>query len=241
MTGIDSLYKLIADIDVSADPELWYIPRWGTEGDWDCEDHDDKTLVSTLAAIADQIKREQGGRVSRMRVLAVVTDMERHCLGHEGMEDSPVARWSRELREALGGEKHDPAADVSVSAYDLLPQEDREAIAWVRDHGGLDAVKRRWECLSYYADPVPRSCMEKRLARLQRQIDESHAALRRRNQRIEELGHRVGDLTTENAELRRRAMPDGCEWDGSVLRIRTAENVDYDGETLFVLIGGRDE
>ena len=231
MTGIERLHKLIADIDVSADPELWYILRGGTEGDWDCEKHDDKTLDSTLAAIADQIEREQGGRVSRMRVLAVVTEMERHVSGVEGAEDSPVARWARELREALVGNGLDHAADVSVSAYDLLPQEDREAIAWVRDHGGLDAVERRWECLSYYADPVPRSCMEKRLARLQRQIDESHAALRRRNQRIEELTHRVGDLTTENAELRKRLMPEGCRWDGSVLRILTAENVDYDGET----------
>lgn len=43
------------------------------------------------------------------------------------------------------------------------------------------------------------------------------------------------------AEMVKRLMPDGMEWDGSVLRIRTAENVDYDGETLFVLIGGRDE
>ena len=82
----------------------------------------------------------------------------------------------------------------------------------VRDHGGLDSVKRRWECLSYYADPVPRSCMEKRLARLQRQIDESHAALRRRNERIKELNHRACDLTRENAELRKRAMPEGMCW-----------------------------
>ena len=153
-----------------------------------------------LDAIADQIEREQGGRVSRMRVLSVVTEMERHVSGVEGMEDSPVARWARELREALGGDGRDPAADVSVSAYDLLPQEDREAIAWVREHGGLDAVRRRWECLSYYADPVPRSRMEKRLARLQRQIDESHAALRRRREIISELNHRACDLTRENAK-----------------------------------------
>ncbi|HIZ18473.1 MAG TPA: hypothetical protein IAA22_05140 [Candidatus Olsenella stercoravium] len=226
MTGIERLHKLIADIDVSADTELWYILRDGTEGDWDCEERDGKTLSSTLAAIADQIEREQGGRVSRMLVLSVVTEMERHVSGVEGAEDSPVARWARELREALGGNGRDPAADVSVSAYDLLPQEDREAIAWVREHGGLDAVKRRWECLSYYADPVPRSCMEKRLARLQRQIDESHAALRRRNQRIKELGCRVNDLMIENTELRKRTMPEGMEWP----RYDTGELVDFGDE-----------
>lgn len=81
----------------------------------------------------------------------------------------------------------------------------------MRSHGGLDAVRRRWECLSYYADPVPRSCMEKRLARLQRQIDESHAALGRRNRRIEELGHRVNDLTLENSRLRKIVGSDAME------------------------------
>ena len=36
-------------------------------------------------------------------------------------------------------------------------------------------------------------------------------------------------------------MPEGMEFEGNVLKVRTAENVDYDGETLFVLIGGRDD
>lgn len=229
MTGIERLHKLIADIDASADPELWYILRGGTEGGWDCEEHDGKTLDSTLAAIADQIKREQGGRVSRMRVLSVVTEMERHVSGAEGMEDSPVARWARELREALGGDGRDRAADASVSAYGLLSAGERKAIAWVREHGGLGAVERRWECLSYYADPVPRSCMEKRLARLQRQIDECHEALRRRNQRIEELTHRVSDLTTENVELRKRAMPEGYEWP----RYESGEPLRYDDRYVY--------
>ena len=162
-------------------------------------------MAMLFSSIANQIEREHAEDCYRMvidrgTVSRVASDMERHVLGHEGMEDSPVARWARELRDALGGEKHDPAEDVSMSAHDLLPQEDREAIAWVREHGGLDAVKRRWECLSYYADPVPRSCMEKRLARLQRQIDESHAALRRRRETISELNHRACDLTRENAK-----------------------------------------
>ena len=115
--------------------------------------------------------------------------------------------------------KRHTAEYASVSAYDLLPEEDRDAIAWVREHGGLDAVRRRWECLSYYADPVPRSCMEKRLARLQRQIDESHAALRRRNERIAELEERVrvreranDELNEELNAMRPRLMPEGYEW-----------------------------
>lgn len=100
----------------------------------------------------------------------------------------------------------DPGDDVSVSAYDLLPEEDREAIAWMREHGGLDEVKRRWKFLSHYADHVPRSCMERRLARLQRQIDESHAALRRRNQRIAVLASEINRAHNENRmEFLRRA------------------------------------
>ena len=35
-------------------------------------------------------------------------------------------------------ERHEP---VTMSAYDLLPDEDRKAIAWVREHGGLDSVE----------------------------------------------------------------------------------------------------
>lgn len=111
--------------------------------------------------------------------------------------------------------------------------EDAEAVAWVREHGGLDEVRRRWEYLSYYADPVPRSCMEKRLARLQRQIDESHAALRRRNARIgflvselnranhenhEEFIRRAGDYTAFTDEVCKRLAPElryveGCSKD----------------------------
>ena len=39
------------------------------------------------------------------------------------------------------------AADVSMSAYDLLPEEDRNAIAWVRENGGLGAVQTRVDTL----------------------------------------------------------------------------------------------
>ena len=179
-----------------------------------------------LDDIADQIKRERAcdaDTIENIRLIVggVVDEMEHHILGHEGMEDSPVARWARELREALVGDGRDPAADVSVSAYDLLPQEDREAVAWVREHGGLDEVRTEldnlrgaiketcarlgvdhtgdltadaqgiWRAIdrlkSLLGDSVPRAAYERRLARRQRQIDESHAALRRRNARIAEL------------------------------------------------------
>ena len=37
----------------------------------------------------------------------------------------------------------DAESVTTVSAYDLLPDEDRKAIAWVREQGGLDEVEKR--------------------------------------------------------------------------------------------------
>lgn len=109
MTGIEQMRKLGADA-----------MRGGEVGRAICD-------------IADQIERERAcdaDAIENVRLIVggVIDEMESHVSGVEGAEDSPVARWARELREALGcaDEEHDPAADVSVSAYDLLPQEDRE-------------------------------------------------------------------------------------------------------------------
>lgn len=188
-------------------------------------------MADELESTVDLIKREHAEDCYKMgldygAVSRVVTDMERHYLGHEGMEDSPVARWARELRGALksdasdGSEAQntscvdavetadvtsdapkvtrDPAEDVSMSAYDLLPQEDREAIAWVREHGGIDYVKREWR------SRVPYDRYERRRHSLLGHIAECETALGRRREIISKLGHRVSDLTRENAELRRR-------------------------------------
>ena len=223
MTGIERLREFVAGIS----PITVVCGVTRTSYDREHMEVAGKRLRDFLADIANQIEREQGERVSRVRILAVVTKMERHVLGHEGMEDSPVARWARELRAALGGrdEEVTDVATVRKDAYD--------AYEWVCEHGGLDAVKRRWECLSYYADPVPRSCMDKRLARLQRQIDESHAALRRRNARIgflvselnranhenhEKFMRRAGDYTAFTDEVCKRLAPElryveGCSKD----------------------------
>lgn len=39
-----------------------------------------------------------------------------------------------------------PADDVTMSAYDLIPEEDRKAIAWVRENGGFEEAKDYYEC-----------------------------------------------------------------------------------------------
>ena len=142
-------------------------------------------LRDFLADIADQIEREQGERVSRVRVLAVVTKMERHVLGHEGIEDSPVARWARELREALGGDERDHA-------------DERDAIAWVREHGGLDNVKK-------LLDWVIGHCSTKQ------QLDFDFWLSGRV---MHELGfdEDMADRDEVERRLLARLMPEGMEW-----------------------------
>ena len=119
----------------------------------------------------------------------------------QNMDNAWTAMLAHELCDIADQIERERECDAdTIENIRLELGEARDEAAWVREHGGLDAVKRRWECLSYYADPVPRSCMEKRLARLQRQIDESHAALRRRREVISELNRRATDLTRECAE-----------------------------------------
>lgn len=55
--------------------------------------------------------------------------------------DGVYFRAERDEREA-----------TTVSAYDLLSEEDREAIAWVREHGGLDIAASRFESGEIAAD-----------------------------------------------------------------------------------------
>ena len=99
--------------------------------------------------------------------------------------------------------KRDPAADVSMSAYDLLPQEDRDAIAWVREHGGLDQVKMDYDMYEGFSSLVDRVA-----ARL--------------GVSVEGLDAQDADPIVTSA-LDRRLMPEGMEWprfeDGEPVRI----------------------
>ena len=165
----------------------------------------------------------------------VADDIERTFLGFEGAEDAPAMRWAREFRAALGS-LHAPARDAAMSAHDLLQEEEREAIAWVRERGGLDAVKARW------TGHVPRSSVKRmvELHKAKRERLKAHALwlehkCRERRERIEELDKlnrayvdalngvckRLG-LTDGTGlpdmpeviwtELDRRLMPEGMEW-----------------------------
>lgn len=205
-----------------------------------------KMVGHELLSISDQIESEH---VSRMRVLAVVTDMERHVSGVEGAEDSPVARWARELRDALRSDTsdaveqqnpscadpdgaadvtsdapkvtRDPAEDVSMSAYDLLPQDERDAIAWVREHGGLERVRRHWDGYvpAEWLDRVKRSCERKR-DRLKGHAWELERKCAERRERIRELERQRSEAVSahlaSDAALYdlRREVRDLCEAHG---------------------------
>ena len=154
------------------------------------DNRNSKTLHAELCSIANQIASEHDEDCHRMgltyvTVSRVVADMERHVLGHEGMEDSPVARWARELREALAGHEDEEVEDVATVRADAM-----EAWRWVREHGGLEMVKSLIET----------NVWAHSLAII------AHDAL------FGEDDERDVTPTEFKYELERRLMPEGCEW-----------------------------
>ena len=178
------------------------------------------------------------------------------------------ARIMREIADQIEREHAEDCLRMGGRAV-----EDAEAVAWVREHGGLDAMvelssrlmtvdalraaieetctrigvehtgdltqdaQAIWREIgalrSRLKESVPRAAYERHLARRQRQIDESHAALRRRNARIgflvselnranhenhEEFMRRAGDFTAFTDEVCNRLAPElryveGCSKD----------------------------
>lgn len=170
-------------------------------------------MADELESTVDLIRREHAEDCCRMgldygAVSRVVTDMERHVSGAEGAEDSPVARWSRELREALTSNEVEKvkcghADDVSMSAYDLLSEEERDAIAWVREHGGIEAVKETWN---------RRSNLDRQLERAQAKVERQQRHIEAVQRKCRERQHHIAELNKMVAEMRPRLMPEGMEW-----------------------------
>lgn len=133
-------------------------------------------MKDMLLSLADELE----GMDVREGCRTCPADGTKDCRGDLSCEEAVARAVARRVREIV---EHDECEVTTVSAYDLLPDEDRKAIAWVREHGGLDEVKRQRR------DSVPRAAYERNLAKRQRQVDESHAALRRRNRWIAELEH----------------------------------------------------
>ena len=205
MTGIERLRELSKGMH-NHRVTVWQLTDDAYEERFGVTKHG-PTIKNFLSDIADQIEREQDkvAKTDWEAVRDVADDMVRKVFGI-AETDAMVERWARTLDDALDGRErcvHDPAADVSMSAYDLLPQEDRDAIAWVREHGGLDQVKIDYDVYEGFSGLVDRIAAR--------------------------LGVSVEGLDDQDAEpivtsaLDRRLMPEGMEWprfeDGEPVRI----------------------
>ena len=138
-------------------------------------------------------------------------------LGADAVRGGEVGRAICDIADQIERERECERDTIENLRLEL--GEARDEAAWVREHGGLDGVK----------DLIETNVWAHSLAII------AHDAL------FGEDDDREVTPTEFKYELGRRLMPEGMELEGNVLRIRTAENVDYDGETLFVLIGGGDE
>ena len=136
-------------------------------------------------------------------------------LGADAVRGGEVGRAICDIADQIERERECDADTIENLRLEL--GEARDDAAWVRAHGGLDYVKSEWR------SRVPYDRYERRRQRLLGHIAECETALGRRNWRIEELEGRVKALTTENAELRKRLMPEGMEWprfeDGELVHV----------------------
>lgn len=134
--------------------------------------------------------------IERLRELANATNCsvwactdEIYCESH-GLDGSK--NFGGRMRDALNDiadqierEQNEMVAD---SPYDALPPEDRDAIAWVREHGGLERVRSHWDGYvpAAWLDRVKRSCERKR-DRLKGHAWELEHKCAERRERIAEL------------------------------------------------------
>lgn len=220
MTGLERLRELIEDYnadnecgDIKCDPDL------------SCGQC---MARNVLKPIADQIERERAEDCYRMgldygAVSRVVTDMERHVLGHEGMEDSPVARWARELRGAMDGRADEEVTDVATIRADAM-----EAWRWVREHGGIeglsrlfqDADSRRVELCAALGIDLDKGWSEAMAAMRLRLMPEGVEWLRYESGELVEVGDGVSVTVHDE--------------DGDFERYVEAESVSFDGDGVII-------
>lgn len=77
------------------------------------------------------------------------------CKGHLSCMEVMARYAARKIREPV---ERDGEGAATVSAYDMLSEEDRKALAWVRERGGLDDVEKRLmpEGMEWLLDVWPR-------------------------------------------------------------------------------------
>lgn len=100
--------------------------------------------------------------------------------------------------------RHDEPDSTDNGARLLyVTDEDRLAAAWVREHGGLDAVKKEWNLRGNFKRQLEKA--QEKVERQQRHIEFVQGKCHERLVRIAALNKTV-------AEMRPRLMPEGMEW-----------------------------
>ena len=93
-------------------------------------------MKDMLLSLADELE----GMDVREGCRTCPADGTKDCRGDLSCEEAVARAVARRVREIV---EHDECEVTTMSAYDLLPEDEREAIAWVRKHGGLDEVEKR--------------------------------------------------------------------------------------------------
>ncbi len=81
---------------------------------------------------------------------------------------------------------------VKDSPYDALPPDERDAIAWVREHGGIAYVRDAWNVRSNLDRQLAKE--RAKVERQQRHIEFVQRKCRERRERIEELNREIDEL-----------------------------------------------
>ena len=184
MSGLEDLRKLIAGMYTFVKLEHIVMSSYLIEHPGDAS----KRLKDVLTDMVDsvELKEDAVAATDWEAVRDVSNEMKRYVFGRPEIDDLVYA-WASSLDVALDGREE----------RELTPG-DAEAMAWVREHGGIEHVRAQWGHLMGRAGHADRA--DRALARRQRQIDESHAALRRRNERIRSLASELNRAYTENRE-----------------------------------------
>lgn len=136
--------------------------------------------------------------------------------------------------EHRGGRLHDLLADIADQIEAEQEErvtrrlEDREAAEWVREHGGLEAVKNEWRSRNNLKRMYEKE--KAKVERQQRHIEFVQGKCRERQGHIVELNKMVG-------EMRPRLIPEGCEWpryeDGKPFIPGDGGSVEFFGDGIF--------
>ena len=200
MTGIERLCELADAVtgSVWANTSSNYCKKYGLS-----VDNTGGSFRDFLRQIADQIVNERLHDMHIVMAIAIDRAMAMRAVSKsidlavsDGIASSAdMLGWQTYLEkkadcvteEALG----EDIDAIRRGAFSLLSKEDREAVEWVRSKGGLGAVKKRW------GDSVPLDVYRRKKDKLLGHIDECEAALRKRKQRIEDLGRWIQSRNDE--------------------------------------------